>query len=76
MNVKKSISKLQSVSKVMAEAQAEKTIGEKIIELLRRGERISRSSLVTALRADEKRHGADVSGLFASAAIEAMTLQV
>ena len=72
MDVKKAIDKIRSTDRLMAETQAEKTIGTKVIDLLRRGERVSRLSLLTALRADEKRYGVDLSGLVASAAIEAI----
>jgi hypothetical protein len=70
MDVTKAADKIRVAHRLMAETQAEKTIGTKVIDLLARGERVSRSSLLTALHADEKRYGADLSGLVASAAIE------
>lgn len=70
MELKKVLSKLRSTDRRMVENLGPATIGAKVIELLDRGERVSRASLVTALRADAERHGADLSGTAARVALE------
>ena len=73
MDVNKKISAMQASANSLAKEIAPSTIGLKVIELLRRGERVSRASLLKALMADAQRHGAkDYSTIQANAAIEAL----